>query len=153
MKRRSEFVRGVALGVALGYLFDPRLGRRRRAVARDRALGRMRHTARSLRRRRNHLISQARGRWQRFEHVRTTPKPQPDDATLAHKVESTIFRNPDVPKGQISVNAERGVVYLRGEVPAQSMLDDLVARTREIQGVLGVESLLHLPGQQAPMHK
>jgi osmotically-inducible protein OsmY len=77
---------------------------------------------------------------------------QPDDATLAHKVETELFRSDDVPKGQINVNAELGVVYLRGEVPEQSMIDDLVGRAREIDGVSRVESLLHLPGQEAPMH-
>ena len=33
------------------------------------------------------------------------------------------------------------------------MLDDLVAKTRRIQGVRDVESLLHLPGSPAPMHQ
>jgi BON domain len=75
---------------------------------------------------------------------------RPDDATLAHKVETEIFRSDDVPKGQINVNAELGVVYLRGEVPEQSMIDDLVRRAQEIDGVNRVESLLHLPGQEAP---
>lgn len=77
---------------------------------------------------------------------------EPDDATLAHKVETEIFRTDEVPKGQINVNAELGVVYLRGEVPAQSMIDDLVDRARNVDGVSRVESLLHLPGQDAPMH-
>jgi osmotically-inducible protein OsmY len=76
---------------------------------------------------------------------------RPDDVTLARKVESEIFRSDDVPKGQINVNAELGVVYLRGEVPEQSLIDDLVARAREVDGVTRVESLLHLPGQEAPM--
>jgi osmotically-inducible protein OsmY len=57
-----------------------------------------------------------------------------------------------VPKGQISINAEQGVVYLRGEVPDQSMVDTLVQRTSEVRGVRRVENLLHLPGQDAPMH-
>lgn len=85
-------------------------------------------------------------------HRHESPKPQPDDATLAHKVESIIFRDADVPKGQINVNAEDGVVTLRGEVPDETMLEALVERTREIAGVRRVESLLHLPGQDAPMH-
>ena len=75
-----------------------------------------------------------------------------DDATLAHKVESVIFRGADVPKGQILVNAQHGVVQLRGEVPSQDILDALVERTRDVQGVQDVESLLHLPGTPAPMH-
>jgi osmotically-inducible protein OsmY len=57
-----------------------------------------------------------------------------------------------VPKGQISINAEQGVVYLRGEVADQSMLDALAERTSKVRGVRRVENLLHLPGQEAPMH-
>src|SRR5438132_1233080 len=40
-----------------------------------------------------------------------------DDTTLTHTVESEIFRDAEVPKGQINVNAQKGVVQLRGEVP------------------------------------
>ena len=84
--------------------------------------------------------------------VQTCALPISDDVTLAHKVETIIFRDGEVPKGQININAEDGVVTLRGEVPDQTMLDALVERTREVVGVRRVESLLHLPGQPAPMH-
>jgi hypothetical protein len=152
MKRSNTFLRGFILGWGLGYLFDPRLGKRRRTVARDWTLGRARHGLRRLRRWIRYVASQASGKRNRLRHLTAGPKPQPDDATLAHKVESTVFRDPHVPKGQISINAENGVVYLRGEVPDESLMDDLVAKTRSIEGVVGVENLLHLPGQRAPMH-
>ena len=151
MRRKNRFRRGVLLGAALAYFLDPKLGRRRRTVGRDRTLGQIRHAGRVVRRRGRYLASQARGKWQRYQHRHSGPRPQPDDATLAHKVETTIFRDANVPKGQISVNAEFGIVYLRGEVPEQSMLDDLVAKTRGVEGVLSVESLLHLPGEDVPM--
>jgi osmotically-inducible protein OsmY len=151
--RRNRFVRGMVLGMGLAYFLDPRLGRRRRHVGRDWTLARAKGGARALRRRARYAGSQAYGRWQRLRHLREAPKPQPDDATLAHKVETTIFRDHDVPKGQILVNAEHGVVYLRGEVPHQSMLDALVDKARAVQGVRAVESLLHLPGEPAPTHQ
>jgi osmotically-inducible protein OsmY len=72
---------------------------------------------------------------------------------LARKVETEIFREPDVPKGQIDVNAADGVVSLRGEVESAEMIDQLVERTRNVQGVQGVENLLHVPGTPAPMHE
>ncbi len=53
---------------------------------------------------------------QKVKHRTEEDKPQPDDVTLARKVESEIFRDADVPKGQINVNAENGVIVLRGEV-------------------------------------
>ena len=44
--------------------------------------------------------------------------------TLARKVESEIFRAADAPKGAVSVNAENGVVFLRGEVDKYTWVDE-----------------------------
>ena len=75
-----------------------------------------------------------------------------DDATLKDKVESELFRAEHEVKGAININAQQGVVQLRGEVPSQGLIDALVQRTEKIQGVREVESLLHTPGTEAPMH-
>ena len=83
--------------------------------------------------------------------AKTHPK-QYDDATLKDKVESELFRDEHEVKGAISVNAQEGIVQLRGELPSQELIDALVSRTRQIHGVKDVESLLHLPGTEAPMH-
>lgn len=40
----------------------------------------------------------------------TPTPPEYDDATLAQKVMSELFRDPHVPKGAINVNPENGVV-------------------------------------------
>ncbi len=150
--RKRRFVRGVLLGWLAAYLFDPRLGHGRRVLARDWLLSRGRRLARRGARAQRYATATAYGKTQALLHRHEAEKPQPDDATLAHKVESIIFRDADVPKGQISINAEDGVVWLRGEVPDETMLNALIVRTREIAGVRRVESLLHLPGQDAPMH-
>jgi osmotically-inducible protein OsmY len=42
----------------------------------------------------------------------------------------------------VSVNVERGVVYLRGEVPKQQDIEKLVKQADSVDGVNGVESLL-----------
>ena len=83
--------------------------------------------------------------------AKTHPKHY-DDATLKDKVESELFRDEHEVKGSISVNAQEGVVQLRGELPSQDLIDALVHRTRRIHGVKDVESLLHLTGTEAPMH-
>ena len=83
-------------------------------------------------------------------HLREGTKDQPDDATLAHKVETELFRDADVPKGDINVNAENGVVYLRGEVADESLVEALGKSARKIHGVREVENLLHTPGTSAP---
>jgi osmotically-inducible protein OsmY len=83
-----------------------------------------------------------------------TPSParleDPDDVTLARKVETEIFRDADVPKGQINVNAENGKIVLRGEVEKPELIQDLEKKTKKVQGVTEVENLLHTPGSPAP---
>jgi osmotically-inducible protein OsmY len=72
-----------------------------------------------------------------------------NDPALAAKVESEVFRDKQIPKDKLSVNVENGVVYLRGEVPDPELMDELVARTRKVDGVQGVENLTHLAGSSA----
>jgi hypothetical protein len=147
---------GVALGVAVGslfaFLFDPANGRRRRHTGVDRTAATLRRGRRRTARVGRLVGAGAYGKTQRLIHVRERRKDF-DDVTLAHKVETEIFREADVPKGQIVVNAQEGVVQLRGEVPDLQMLEALVAKAADVQGVRDVENLLHLPGVPASMHQ
>jgi osmotically-inducible protein OsmY len=43
----------------------------------------------------------------------------------------------------VSINAERGVVYLRGRLDSTEQIDALVRATGGVDGVKGVKSLLH----------
>jgi osmotically-inducible protein OsmY len=146
-----RFLRFAALGAALVYFFDPQNGRRRRALAKDRIPAFFRGKARQAERVGRTARSQAYGVTQKVKHRSEDDKPQPDDATLAHKVETEIFRDAEVPKGRINVNAENGVVVLRGEVEQPELISDLEKKTRNVQGVREVENLLHTPGTQAPL--
>ena len=85
---------------------------------------------------------------QKAQHLREEPK-EFDDATLANKVRSEMFRHPDAPKG-INVNAENGVIYLRGEVGSAEEREQLTTGASRIKGVRAVVNLLHLPGEAAP---
>jgi osmotically-inducible protein OsmY len=73
-----------------------------------------------------------------------------DDQTLKAKVESEVFRDTEAPKGDVNVNVELGVVYLRGQLEDQSLIEELEQRVRTVQGVNKVENLLHTPGTEAP---
>jgi hypothetical protein len=147
-----KFVLGGVLGT-LGTLFlDPEHGRRRRKELVDRAGALFRRTGDRAERAGRGVGARVYGMSQQVQHLKEEPKDF-DDVTLARKVESEIFRGAEVPKGQIDVNVQEGVVQLRGEVPSQDMLEELVEKTRNVQGVRDVESLLHLPGTQAPMHQ
>jgi osmotically-inducible protein OsmY len=141
----------IGLGAALTYFLDPAQGRRRRAMARDRAAAFFGRRARESERLGRSASAQAEGLAQKAQHLQEEPKPQPDDVTLTRKVETEIFRDADVPKGQINVNAENGKIVLRGEVGKPELIQDLEQRARKVQGVQDVENLLHLPGSEAPV--
>jgi osmotically-inducible protein OsmY len=140
----------IGIGAALTYFFDPQQGRRRRAMARDKVAAFFRSRAREGERLAGSASAQADALKQKATHMKEEPKPQPDDVTLARKVETEIFRDPEVPKGQINVNAENGKVVLRGEVSQPELIKDLEERARSVQGVQEVENLLHTPGSEAP---
>ena len=147
MRRIALFA---AAGAAVTYFFDPNQGRRRRAMARDRGAATVRAASRRLERLGRRGTAEVYGLTQKVTHLREEPKPQPDDTTLARKVETEIFRDPEVPKGKINVNAVDGVVELRGEADRPEMIRELEERVRAVQGVRDVRNLLHLPGTPAP---
>jgi osmotically-inducible protein OsmY len=140
---------GVAAGAAGAYFLDPQNGKRRRHVAFDRLMGLLRRGAAEGERQARYAAGVAKGA--AFEAAGAgdgaESLPDPD---LANKVRSEIFRAADAPKGDVNVNAENGVVYLRGEVPSAGDAERLAREAREIRGVRKVVSLLHLPGEPAP---
>jgi osmotically-inducible protein OsmY len=140
------YVLAGAIGAAIAYFFDPDSGRRRRNILSNKA-GKF---ARQGGRRAHDAASQVEGMKQKATHRQEQEKPQPDDVTLARKVESEIFRDADVPKGKVNVNVEDGVVYLRGELEQPDLIKDLESQAHKVQGVRAVENLLHTPGQEAP---
>jgi osmotically-inducible protein OsmY len=146
-----KLLTGLGLGWLAAWFLDPEHGTRRRHVTRDRTAGTVRKLARRSQRAGRGVAAQAYGMSRHATHRHEVPKDF-DDVTLARKVETELFRPADVPKGQIVVNAENGTVVLRGEVESRELIDRLVARTREIQGVADVENLLHVPGEPAPTH-
>jgi osmotically-inducible protein OsmY len=144
------FVAAVLLGAGLAYFLDPDRGRARRAVTRDRIAGAMRRGAARTARTGRRIGSGAEGMSQRLAHAGADEGRMLDDATLAQKVMSEVFRSRDIPKGAVNVNVENGVVYLRGEVEDPRMIERIVERTRDVGGVFDIENLLHLPGDPAP---
>jgi hypothetical protein len=111
--------RPLALGSLLGgvaaYVLDPDNGKRRRRMMLDRTRGSAGRAGRGVR-------ADVYGAAQKARHLQEQPKDY-DDVTLARKVETELFRPPEVEKGKINVN---------------------VGRTRRIQGVRDVESHIHV---------
>ena len=137
---------GAALGAVAAYFFDPDRGRGRRAQARDQFAGLLRRAGDGAERR---------ARWSRGPLVgigarmagRFAPTEPMNDATLAAKVESELFRDPGVPKGRINVNAENGTVILRGVAESRDQIEKLLATTASIHGVSVARSLLRTPDE------
>jgi hypothetical protein len=141
---------GLGGGVALAYFLDPAHGRRRRKLFLQRSGGLVRRAARKGRRATRYSVSRATGTARRAVHPRARQSPPGDDVTLAHKVETEIFRPADAPKGTVNVNAVEGVVFLRGVARTAEEIAELERKVRAIPGVRRVENLLHLPGMPPP---
>ena len=146
------FVIGTALGALLAYFFDPQNGNRRRKLAVDRTAGFFRQRGRESARAGRAVAAEAYGVSQKVQHRKEETKDF-DDATLANKVRSEALRGDEAPAETVNVNVQNGVVQLRGEVERRELIDELVDRVRNVQGVRDVENLLHLPGTEAPMHE
>lgn len=142
---------GAALaGAGLALLLDPARGRARRARLADQTAATVRRGARITERVARRVTSDVGGKVTALKHANEESDPFPDDVTLADRVQTELFRDPSVPKGQINVNVERGIVVLRGEVPDDQMRGELIGRVESMPGVWAVRNLLHLPGETAP---
>jgi osmotically-inducible protein OsmY len=144
-------VAGAIAGAVAMLLLDPARGRSRRARLIDQSAATARHAWRGLARQQRVLVSEAAGK---IAALRAATAPgegeRPNDPTLKDRVESELLRDPKVPKGSININAQQGIVVLRGEVPDDKTRVRLEKRAGEIHGVWYVENLLHLPGEPAP---
>jgi osmotically-inducible protein OsmY len=141
-----------AAGAAGAYFLDPQNGRRRRHVARDRAVAFGRVAAAKLRRQAEYRTGQASGVARRVRSESGPQKPAVNDQQLADRVRSELFRPADAPKGSVVISAENGIVQLRGEVENPNQKQALAKAAAGIDGVAGVENLLHMPGEPAHAH-
>jgi|RhiMethySRZTD1v2_1073278.scaffolds.fasta_scaffold05174_17 osmotically-inducible protein OsmY len=148
--RLRVFLIGLGAGALLALFADPASGKRRRAMARDKAGAYRRRSSRQVAAGGRSVRSGIQARKARLAH-RTPVERDYDDATLTDHVRSELGRDPLAHQG-ILVNAQRGVIQLRGQVGSEDDIEELVKRTEEINGVRAVENLLHVPGTPAPRH-
>jgi osmotically-inducible protein OsmY len=149
MSRLITLLFGAALGAAAAHFLDPQSGRRRRHEMRDQAVSKMHSGVGQATTTANYMAGKAKG-----AVATATPSPKRvedvDDVTLARKVETEIFRAPDAPKGDVSIDVQRGIVNLRGEVADDQWIARLADDASHVDGVKGVNNLLHRPGTPAP---
>jgi len=136
---RVSVLTGAIAGAAAAYFFDPERGR-----------ARLRSSWRTVNELSTRTTSSAAAFPQRMVPLRST-RPRPaDDLTLRDRVESEVFRNPDLPKGQINLEVESGVVTIRGQVDSAFQIANVEKAVLKVPGVAGVENLLHVDGTPAP---
>jgi hypothetical protein len=93
-------------------------------------------------------VSGALGRAQRFRRG-GGPKDL-DDATIARKVESALFRSTPAAKGKVDVNVVDGVAQLRGQIRTAAQIKALEAAARGVPEVKDVDNLLRTKGSPSP---
>jgi hypothetical protein len=139
----------LAAGAALEFFFDPRSGKRRRHLVRDRTTAAFRRRARKVERQAHYEAGKMVGLAHAITH-HDHAVPELDDVSLVRKVESELFRDRTIPKGPISINADRGIVVLRGQLDDAQEIERIEREVRGVAGVRDVENLLHPPGVPAP---
>lgn len=140
---------GAAGGAAASFLFDPARGRARRARLADQGAATVRRVARKGERAAAHIRSSVEGRVAAMRAGQATTARAMDDATLTDRVRSIVFSDDAIPKGDLNINVERGIVVLRGEVTDEALRARIVSQVEAIDGVWSVRDLLHLPGEPA----
>ena len=148
MKSVFTFALGAAAGAAAAHFLDPESGRKRRNQMRDQAQSTATSAASAVQTQAQHAAGMVKGAASAATPSGTRLQ-DPDDVTLARKVETEIFRPHDAPKGTVSVDVQAGVVYLRGEAPPE-WIDRLGSGARAVAGIQGVKNLLHTPGTPTP---
>lgn len=150
-RRRSllPMITGAIAGALTVYFFDPERGRARRAQFIDWSGARLRRGQRAVEQLLSRTGDSAASLPARMIRLQSGPRPA-DDLTLRDRVESEVFRNSDVPKGQINFDVESGVVTVRGQVDNALQIAKIEKDVLKVPGVRGVENLLHVDGTPAP---
>jgi BON domain len=72
------------------------------------------------------------------------------DDQIAQLVREELAQLPGVPAGALSVEVVAGTAILRGEIDRPGTISELDGLVRQVDGVIEVRNLLHLPGTPPP---
>ncbi len=150
---RTRVLTTGALAAIGAYFLDPQSGKRRRGLATDKAGKWLRRGKQGAESKASYAGDVAAGTAAQASSIsdREPAETRLNDPALARKVESEIFRDADPhTRGAVSVNAENGVVYLRGQLTNDTQIGALVAQAQKVEGVRQVENLLHTESSAAP---
>jgi hypothetical protein len=136
--------RAFLIGAGAAYLFDPRQGRRRRNVLRDRSAAIARRTARLGTKKARFAGGHARGVLARGRRLANGRQVLSDDAKIVQRIRSDALRNVGVTTKDVEVEVEDGVATLRGTVGSRTLADDLVAQVSKVPGVRDVAAMIRV---------
>jgi osmotically-inducible protein OsmY len=141
--RTAVYASGAA---ATAYFFDPERGRGRRTQARDQLKARLRRAERQAEQRLRYAEGRAEGALHSVSAV--PPDPPADDRTLADRIRSELGDR--LPGDTVELTVVDGVVELRGQLPSEGAIVELIAQVRRVPHVSRVVNLLHVPGSPPP---
>lgn len=140
MKTGQNLIAGVCLGAGAMYLLDPRAGRRRRAMIRDKTIHNVKRTghaidvsARDLKHRTEGLVAETRSRLNGSSV---------EDDVLVSRVRSRMGRSVSHPHA-IEVTAENGRVTVSGPI-LQDEVSNFLSAVHSIPGVEEIEDHLEV---------
>lgn len=131
-------VGALGIGALLMYIMDPQQGRRRRARARDQAIGRWNETRQYLQNKARYAAGHLKG--YAHEARAAIHADRPSDEQLRERVLSQLGHY-TTQTGTIEVDVRDGHVLLRGSAPG-SEVDRIVNGVRGVRGVQQVDNQL-----------
>jgi hyperosmotically inducible periplasmic protein len=136
--------RAFLIGVGTAYFLDPRLGRRRRTVVRDRGLKTVHELTHAMSKKARFAAGQARGVYARGRRLVTRPDVSTEDSVVEQRIRSEAFRDLNLPASHFHVQVENGVATVTGSVPDDEVASRIVTRVAKVAGVENVEAALRV---------
>jgi hypothetical protein len=141
MTGRLALITGIGFGAGLMYILDPAMGRRRRALARDKTIHCWKKTSEAVGSTARDVTNRAAGLSQKLRSSFAREN-SPSDDVLVQRVRSRTGHVVSHPRA-IDVSAAGGQITLRGPV-FQAEVDRLLSSVAEVPGVDRVENLLEV---------
>ena len=142
-------ISGAVAGAIAVYFLDPERGRARREQVVTWSGAQLRRARAQLDKLRLRTGSNVSPFPQRTVSLRSGPRPVEDHA-LRDRVESEVFGNPELPKGQVNIEVDAAVVTIRGQVDNAFLIATIEKAVLAVPGVSGVENLLQVSATPAP---
>jgi osmotically-inducible protein OsmY len=140
--------RAFLIGIGAAYFFDPRLGKRRRTVARDRGGKTVRRIARNVVRKKRFVEGRAHGLYARGRNVIARPEVAGDDATVEQRIRSEALRDLDSSARDVEIAVEDGVATVTGTVADDKRASELIASVGKVAGVEDVAAMLRVENKR-----